>query len=52
MSVKALLTRSSGRKKLEAACVLAPAFRATTRPSMSMTGDPEDPPEVPEAAWR
>jgi hypothetical protein len=47
----ARVTRPSGRKKLEADWTLAPAFSATTRPWMSMTGEPEEPPEVPEAAW-
>ena len=50
--VSATCTRSSGRKKLDAACVLAPALRATTRPSMSTTGEPDDPPDVPDAACR
>ena len=45
-------TRSSGRKKLDAACVFAPAFSATTRPSMSTTGEPDEPPDVPDAACR
>ena len=31
--------------------VLPPAFSATTLPRMSMTGEPDDPPEVPDAAW-
>ena len=45
-------TRSSGRKKLDAACEFAPAFSATTRPSMSTTGEPDEPPDVPDAACR
>ena len=44
--------RSSGRKKLLAAELLAPAFSATTSPSMLTTGDPEEPPDVPDAACR
>ena len=34
------------------ALVAPPAFRPTTRPALSITGDPEDPPEVPDAACR
>ena len=40
------------KRKLDAAWELAPAFNATTRPSISMTGDPDEAAEVPEAACR
>ena len=44
-------TRSRGRKKLEEALRLPPAFSARARPLMSTTGEPDEPPEVLDAAW-
>jgi hypothetical protein len=44
------LTRSSGRKKAEALEDLLPAFRATALPWQSTTGEPLEPPLVPDAA--
>ena len=51
-SLRLRSTRSRGRKKLDAAFDAPPAFRATTSPRMSITGDPEEPPDVPDAACR
>ena len=42
--------RRQRQVELEAAPVAPPAFSATTRPWMSITGEPDEPPEVPEAA--
>jgi len=44
------LTRSRGRKKADALDDLLPAFRATALPCQSITGEPLDPPLVPDAA--
>lgn len=44
------LTRSKGRKNAEALEDLLPAFKPTALPSQSMTGEPLEPPLVPEAA--
>ena len=44
------LTRSNGRKKADELEDLLPAFKPTARPWQSITGDPLDPPFVPEAA--
>lgn len=44
------LTLSKGKKNAEALDVLLPAFKATALPCQSMTGDPLEPPFVPEAA--
>lgn len=46
------LTRSSGKKNADALDDLLPAFKATALPSQSITGDPLDPPLVPDAAYR
>lgn len=43
-------TRSSGRKNAEALDDLLPAFKATALPWQSMTGEPLEPPFVPDAA--
>ena len=45
-----VLTRSKGKKNAEALDDLLPAFKATARPCQSMTGEPLEPPFVPEAA--
>lgn len=45
------LTRSKGRKNAEALDDLLPALRATALPWQSMTGEPLDPPFVPDAAY-
>jgi hypothetical protein len=47
-----LRTRSNGRKKAEALEDLLPAFRATALPWQSTTGEPLEPPLVPDAAYR
>jgi hypothetical protein len=47
-----LHTRSNGRKKAEALEDLLPAFRATALPWQSTTGEPLEPPLVPDAACR
>ena len=52
MSFNARTTRFNGRKKLDAALLLAPAFRAITLPLISNTGEPDEPPEVLDAAWK
>ena len=49
-SMNKTLTRSNGRKKADALDDLLPAFKPTARPWQSITGDPLDPPFVPEAA--
>lgn len=49
-SYKHLLTRSKGKKNAEALDVLLPAFKATALPCQSITGEPLEPPFVPEAA--
>ena len=51
MHRSARTTRWSGRKKLDAAWLRLPALRATTSPRMLTTGEPEEPPEVLDAAW-
>lgn len=48
---KLKLTRCKGKKNAEALDDLLPAFRATARPCQSITGDPLEPPLVPEAAY-
>lgn len=45
-------TRSKGRKKAEALDDLLPAFKATALPCQSITGEPLEPPFVPDAAWQ
>lgn len=45
------LTRSKGKKKAEALDDLLPAFKATALPNQSTTGDPLEPPLVPDAAY-
>lgn len=50
MPVYKQLTRSNGRKKAEALEDLLPAFRATALPWQSTTGEPLEPPLVPDAA--
>lgn len=45
-----MLTRSKGKKNAEALDVLLPAFKATALPCQSITGEPLEPPFVPEAA--
>lgn len=45
-------TLSRGRKNAEALDDLLPAFRATALPWQSMTGEPLDPPFVPDAACK
>ena len=50
MASSARTMRSSGRKKAEALDDLDPAFSATACPLESITGEPLDPPLVPEAA--
>lgn len=47
---KYALTRSKGRKKAEALNDLPPAFKATALPWQSITGEPLEPPLVPDAA--
>lgn len=44
------LTLSKGKKNAEALDVLLPAFKATALPCQSITGEPLEPPFVPEAA--
>lgn len=44
------LTRSKGRKNADALDDLLPAFSATALPCQSITGEPLEPPFVPEAA--
>lgn len=44
------ITLSKGKKNAEALDVLLPAFKATALPCQSMTGEPLEPPFVPEAA--
>jgi hypothetical protein len=46
------LTRSRGKKKADALVVLLPAFRPTALPCQSITGEPLDPPLVPDAACK
>lgn len=46
-----ILTRSKGKKNAEALEDLLPAFKATALPCQSITGEPLEPPLVPEAAW-
>lgn len=46
------LTRSNGKKNADALEGLQPAFKATAVPSRLMTGEPLEPPFVPEAAYR
>ena len=45
--------RDAIERQVEArrAAELPPAFSASTRPSMSMTGEPDEPPDVLDAAW-
>lgn len=45
-----VLTRSKGRKNAEALDDLLPAFKATALPCQSITGEPLEPPFVPDAA--
>lgn len=45
------LTRSNGKKNADALDDLLPAFKATALPNQSITGDPLDPPLVPDAAY-
>lgn len=45
-----ILTRSKGKKNAEALEDLQPAFKAIARPCQSTTGEPLEPPLVPEAA--
>lgn len=47
---KHILTRSKGKKNADALVVLLPAFKATALPCQSITGEPLEPPFVPEAA--
>lgn len=47
---KMILTRSSGKKKAEELVDLLPALRAIAWPLQSITGEPLEPPFVPEAA--
>lgn len=49
-NVLMILTRSNGRKKAEALEDLLPAFSATALPWQSTTGEPLEPPLVPDAA--
>lgn len=49
---KGRITRSKGRKKAEALEDLLPAFKATALPWQSITGEPLEPPLVPEAAYK
>ena len=46
-----VLTRSNGKKNAEALDDLLPAFKATALPCQSITGEPLEPPLVPEAAY-
>jgi len=43
---------SPASKKLLAAVFAPPALSATTSPAMLITGDPDEPPDVPDAAWK
>lgn len=46
-------TRSNGKKNAEALDDLLPAFKATALPCQFITGEPLEPPFVPEAAcWQ
>lgn len=45
-----MFTRSKGKKNAEALDDLLPAFKATALPCQSITGEPLEPPLVPEAA--
>lgn len=47
---KKVLTLSKGKKKAEALEDLLPAFKATALPCQSITGEPLEPPFVPDAA--
>lgn len=44
-------TLSKGKKNADALEDLLPAFNATALPCQSITGEPLDPPLVPDAAW-
>ena len=46
------LTRSRGKKNADALDDLLPAFKATALPCQSITGEPLDPPLVPDAACK
>ena len=46
-----MLTRSNGKKYADALDDLQPAFKATALPSQSITGEPLEPPLVPDAAY-
>lgn len=46
------LTRSRGKKNADALNIFPPAFRATALPCQSITGEPLDPPLVPDAAFK
>lgn len=46
-----MLTRSNGKKNADALDDLLPAFKATALPSQSITGEPLEPPLVPDAAY-
>lgn len=43
-------TRSKGKKNADALSSFPPAFKATALPCQSITGEPLEPPFVPEAA--
>lgn len=46
-----MLTRSNGKKNADALKVLLPPFKATALPNRSITGEPLEPPFVPDAAY-
>lgn len=45
-------TLSKGKKNADALEDLLPAFNATALPCQSITGEPLEPPLVPDAAWK
>ena len=45
-------TRSNGKKNADALDDLLPAFKATALPIQSITGEPLEPPLVPDAACK
>ncbi len=47
-----MLTRSKGKKNADALEDLLPAFKATALPCQSITGEPLEPPLVPDAACK
>lgn len=46
-----VLTHSKGKQKIDALDNLLPAFKATTLPCQSITGEPLEPSLVPKVAW-